>query len=1328
MAESRTFNLIGNFEDNITKNLASVQKSLDSIKTTLNSIHQATAPLKTDFKELASNSKDFNDSLREQTSSIKASISALRSYRTEVAKVQRAQSKLKFNPPPYGGGGGRGGYGGYGGGRGGGYSGGIARDSSYVFSQVLGNQIAGLMTNAIVSGFQMGVGLMMKPFQYFQSALQERIADQQSDIKAAGGYFSIAQRQTSDKKFIRTFQEAMEYTQMNNKYMSQLAKSLPGNNQQYIEVSKRLSDSIARIVVADPRKAIEYANKLRSDPGRIGGITGAITGTGPKAIRQAMTEIAGDITSKTVLAGLGGGAQGGVAGAYGLPGLTERMLTQQTVSMGQFRRYAAIFRDPMVSDALERYIPLINKTAATTTERMEVVRKMFNDILPPEVVRAFIRSTAGVIEGLRATIFDPETGLFGLGRKMKNLGPKFDDYGKIVEESIELGIFDLLGDTFGNLMLSLQPLVDIIPQVFDPINAVAKTLSGMRISSANFLRSFELYKKGLTDYTKGITDTKLREKFGGGGKLEARASFAAINNFFRGAGVYGQGPKALETFKKNADKIMSMSLDPGAMLKEFASLFMGSEVSKDMGKQIGIVIRTVLQQISNILNQIMGVAKESKFIEGLKEGFGEEGKAAFVNIVRKVFEGLGSLLLTVVKTFPLETALLASVSLLMPALAAGLSNVIGIKIERFIDQGLPRLLDKSKGFGAAVLAKSSKQRVYPSHSPSSVVPMSSVAFRAMGPRRRVNPQFPNTAIGMYPSIGGVTGPYTSPGLRGKITPMARTKFGALSSLKAKGVATIAPAIVALSTHSPALAKAGKSLLTIGKGIPLLGTALTLLDFGMRKMGGEGTAKAAGGAIGSGVGGVLGGIVGTAIPIPGGTVIGGIIGSMMGGWLGENVAPVFNQILSYLKVQWGRFSSWFSTLPETLGGWLGATFVKIRNWALYELPLIGSITLENLKKGVSSFLTNSKKTLTDGKTWSSLGNALVNGLKYAFTMSLPNVFSWLIDFVKRGLTAAKTGAMAEEAVGTPKEGDKKFIPGTGSYTFRKGKWVKNAFGGSLGDAISSELKHKPPGSNLVIANSSETVIPAAGGYGMVAFVQTLQYGFSAVVGVQSQAIKDQKVLLEKVNQTLKTNQQQTNLKLSLLEQKFTTPSMPGGLGGAAAGGVDAFTPLAQRFGLTMTSAYRPGDPGWHGANRARDFSNGTGPTSQMMQFAQYMASTYGANLKELIYTPLGFSIKNGRRVAPYAQGGHYNHVHVAYGLGPNYPAFFTNRQDAVRWERSMMPGGARVASVTTNSSEGFGTTIHAPITIHQQPGQDAEEVATIVVSRLGMAVQTVLNHM
>lgn len=103
-------------------------------------------------------------------------------------------------------------------------------------------------------------------------------------------------------------------------------------------------------------------------------------------------------------------------------------------------------------------------------------------------------------------------------------------------------------------------------------------------------------------------------------------------------------------------------------------------------------------------------------------------------------------------------------------------------------------------------------------------------------------------------------------------------------------------------------------------------------------------------------------------------------------------------------------------------------------------------------------------------------------------------------------------------------------------------------------------------------------------------------------------------------------------------------------GPAPSAVQGFDSVAGRFGLTMTSGYRPGDDGWHGQNRARDYSNSTGPTPQMLAFAKFMAASYGSKLKELIYTPLGFGIKNGQKVPNsfYAGvlAGHYNHVHVA----------------------------------------------------------------------------------
>ena len=85
--------------------------------------------------------------------------------------------------------------------------------------------------------------------------------------------------------------------------------------------------------------------------------------------------------------------------------------------------------------------------------------------------------------------------------------------------------------------------------------------------------------------------------------------------------------------------------------------------------------------------------------------------------------------------------------------------------------------------------------------------------------------------------------------------------------------------------------------------------------------------------------------------------------------------------------------------------------------------------------------------------------------------------------------------------------------------------------------------------------------------------------------------------------------------------------------------------------------------------------------------------------------------------------HQDHVHVAYALGYDNGRMFTNLDAAQSWENSMVPGSVKVASVTGNSAEGFGgeTSVVNNITINQQPGQDADELASLVALKIGEAV-------
>lgn len=111
---------------------------------------------------------------------------------------------------------------------------------------------------------------------------------------------------------------------------------------------------------------------------------------------------------------------------------------------------------------------------------------------------------------------------------------------------------------------------------------------------------------------------------------------------------------------------------------------------------------------------------------------------------------------------------------------------------------------------------------------------------------------------------------------------------------------------------------------------------------------------------------------------------------------------------------------------------------------------------------------------------------------------------------------------------------------------------------------------------------------------------------------------------------------------------------GGVIGAMANIVRAKYPMLQ-----LTSGYRPGDRGMHGAGLASDWSNGHGNTPQQLALAHDIARTYPGSA-ELIYDSPGWAgnIKNGRNVGPFgafytmAQAGpHHHHVHWAMTTAP-----------------------------------------------------------------------------
>lgn len=118
----------------------------------------------------------------------------------------------------------------------------------------------------------------------------------------------------------------------------------------------------------------------------------------------------------------------------------------------------------------------------------------------------------------------------------------------------------------------------------------------------------------------------------------------------------------------------------------------------------------------------------------------------------------------------------------------------------------------------------------------------------------------------------------------------------------------------------------------------------------------------------------------------------------------------------------------------------------------------------------------------------------------------------------------------------------------------------------------------------------------------------------------------------------------------------TMSASAAAGGAGLMGADPdlapYAALGAQFGSHVSSGRRAGaitvsgNVSYHSSGDAIDMTGG-----DMMGLARSLASQYGSGLEELIYSPLGWGIKDGRRVPNSFFGSdviaqHYSHVHVA----------------------------------------------------------------------------------
>ena len=1270
---------------------------------------------------------------------------------------------------PAGGGGNGGGYGGGGGGRNPrvpnaqNYQNyGVSRDAYFAFGQTLGYQLGNTVSGAVVQGFQIGVGLMMKPFQYLAGAMQERIRDELSDISAAGGLLSVAKRQKGDP-LVKNFQASMDLTQQTNKYMAEIAAALPGNTQQYIEVGKRMSDTVARMISMDSGKAIAYAKELAAKDG-----DGRIIATQ----KDAYTQIVGNFATQGVLAGLGdasgGGGSGarGLMGAYGLPQLMERMMNDQEVSMGQFQRYAAIFRDPKIMEALERFIPKINETMKGTVDRARVFDKFFEEVLPPEMIRAFERSTAGILEAFKTAIGGPETGFFGLGRKIANMGKKMDAYGNYLNAKGEittyenavneaLSFFDMMRDIFANISIALYPLVEILPQIFDPIKNITKLFIDVRHISGQFLKSFESYSAGMDLLSK----TTKKGNIDFAKTKKARAAMLAITNFMTDIGAFTEGQ-----FTSLSAKITGNPSDQlGVVLNEILKTFFESDAAGGLGDLIGSFVGTTLKQVATVLEYFLGIATTSKLASGIKSGFAKAGGyEAAQSIMTNIFKGLLKLVTEIFMLAPAQFTAIGAVALLMPAFMSSFSIMLANWLEGHLTSfngQVGKQLNKFSGAREVYKLDKAKPRITGDVSPlTRKGAPKSAAFRAIKASRITNPQFPGVGLGVTPGVGGVTGPFRAPGIPkgSKVTPPKGFKVqivsvakNAMSGLQGLPGRMGAGGMAGLKNPIGMLGKFGGALTVVTGVLSGLGRILS------------------GGSIFEGLGAAAGPIIGTII----GTALLGPLGGLIGSWVGqqESVVNGLANIFENLAATFGTLTQFALTLAKDIGwlaskffglgedfDWLGGLmraleapfyYMRLGMLGIYELylkatgrsksPEADALRAERVKLEEENRLRNTLSGMYKGYS----PEEKLRGLKGGLQASTRDLAIAKAEGSKAGVAMAtaqievykqeiakiqKPGAPATPSAAKPGAPAAAQVPAANPAAVAAQAQAVTATATNtqqLNQKAATQVTHAAGIKSAAVKTQANTTTANT----------TLGNIRAGMMVVSNKLSSLQSAILGDLNNIQAGVTRISSLLASgSLKVKTDTPFFPGAHGvpmGGASGSLGAAQSLASQNGLGLTSYFRAGDKGMHGVGRAMDFSNGVN-TPQQMAFAQQMISRYGSSLAELIYTPLGFGIKNGQKV-PLSYWGertnamHYNHVHVAFAKGKEDGKMFSSQKAAGGWENSMVPGSVKIASVTANSGDGggFGALTIGDINLTVNAGNvsDPDQLASIVAIKIGEAV-------
>jgi len=560
---------------------------------------------------------------------------------------------------------GRGGYGGYGGG-------GFA-------SQIMAYQIANTISGAILSGFQMGVNLMEKPFQYFASAFGERIKDEMSDIQAAGGLFAISQRKGLN--LFPNFSSAMRELQRINYKLAQSAAALPGATEDYVKQGKLLSDTVMTAMGNDPKGFTKLGQEF-----------GAKVGDKMDSLGVLIQKL----TEKSVLIGMGNPTKS----PLGTPQLIEQLINAPAIGPKMFQKYVAFRNNPIFTGAFQD--PEMQKKLAATKaggpDRVRVVMELLDMILPNEVIQAYKNSTSGFLEAFRSSFLDPEVGLFGLGRKFGKIGKSIDEYGRYLDKQGRLAkgfadaaeedfsLFEIISRIIKGFGLPLSELTAILPQIWDPLRGIADQLVPLARVAQEFYGNFNVFTKGFENLAKsmGLSSSggqAIKKTAGARGFLLSLTNLLTDLNFFNISG-----------FNKVRDQLKNPDAKLADIFNQLLKDLFQTDFPKSVGRVIGGAIGSTIKMLGDIMSGATNIVETGPFAKGLAEGWkATKGFEGVKLVFESLFKVIGNTIQTLFQAAPMQMSILAALTVGMPIIQQiitfGLLSLFG-RLGTFIEGGM----------------------------------------------------------------------------------------------------------------------------------------------------------------------------------------------------------------------------------------------------------------------------------------------------------------------------------------------------------------------------------------------------------------------------------------------------------------------------------------------------------------------------------------------------------------------------------------------------------------------------------------------------------------